>query len=491
MKFGPKRGHVMFIFERFFRDFGLLLAAGVLYLILRDSQILWQNSGLLAVVLIAPVSRLIQYLTTWYIVDETRLLVRTGWLNKKEKEVPLANITTVDFTQTFLFQLTNVCAVHVDTAGSIGGDAAQLKMVLKKKDAVYVKKLLLVKQNREEIREEEISEDTSGNTIMASLGEILLMGLLRSKAAIVIQLLTYAGVGVSIFSKIFMERTVDGEDVMVEYLLSMSAPLLIIAAVLGLYLVGVAVSIALSAVRYYGFRVTNRDNSIFVEYGLFTRKTHTLMKDKISGVSFNQSLFMRFFGRGTLEVFAAGYGNGQIENNELEIAVLYPVLRKAKLYDFLERFLPEVKSREPLVKARRKDALYFFLCRRFFFACLFFAACVLVPIDYPLVEWGLLAAGIFSLLLAAGSVLLESVNTAFSANKEVMLLTCGGYTKNTILLKTDKVETIEETASQRKRGKRGITNIYLGVLAPGGAARHKVRNLSLEVFENAREKLLY
>ena len=36
MTFGPKRGHIMFIFERLFRDFGLLIVYLLLYLIIRD-----------------------------------------------------------------------------------------------------------------------------------------------------------------------------------------------------------------------------------------------------------------------------------------------------------------------------------------------------------------------------------------------------------------------------------------------------------------------
>ncbi|MBC6680274.1 hypothetical protein [Zhenpiania hominis] len=53
------------------------------------------------------------------------------------------------------------------------------------------------------------------------------------------------------------------------------------------------------------------------------------------------------------------------------------------------------------------------------------------------------------------------------------------------------METIEETASLRKRRKRRLTDIGVGILAPKEVANHKVRNLGLEVFENAREKLVY
>ncbi len=85
MRFGPERGHFLFIFEHFFRDFGLLLGAGILYLLLRDTEILWQNSMLLILVLFAPVKRLIQYLCTRYSVDDKSFYVESGWL-KAQKE---------------------------------------------------------------------------------------------------------------------------------------------------------------------------------------------------------------------------------------------------------------------------------------------------------------------------------------------------------------------------------------------------------------------
>lgn len=507
MKFGPKRGHFMFIFERFFRDFGLLIGALILYLIMRDSQILWQNSGLLVVVLIAPITRLIQYRCTFYSIDDKQLVVQTGLFNKRRQEVPLSNITTVDFSQNIFFQLAKVYSVNVDNASSINDkQSGTVKMVLKIQDAIYVKKLLLAKQDEvsefetdadeEALRNtglgERISEEISGNTILASTGEILLMGLLRSKAAVVLQLFTYCSVAIGVISKIFLQKEVDGEQVMTDLILSISAPLLILFAVLTIYLLGILVSVMLSTVKYYGFRITDRETSIFIEYGLLTRKTHTLMKEKISGVCYRQSLLMRIFGRGTLEVFAAGYGGN--EDGQEEVAMLYPVMRQEKLYDFLERFLPEVQHRETFQRAERKALPYFFLRAGFFFAVFFCiglcAALPLTSVPQEFFPW-FAAAGGCVLALAVISVILEYKNTALSASDQLIALVSGGFNRETVLIKTDKVEFAEEHASQRKRMKKGITSISVGILAPTGVSSHKVRNLSVEAFADLRRRLIY
>ena len=109
-----------------------------------------------------------------YSIDGERLIIESGLFQKKRRELPLANITTVDFTQSLIFQMAGVYAVHVDTNSSIGsGDSGQVKMVLNGKDAIFVKKLLLARQ--QDLREDRISEEISGNTVMASPGELVLM----------------------------------------------------------------------------------------------------------------------------------------------------------------------------------------------------------------------------------------------------------------------------------------------------------------------------
>lgn len=493
MKFGPRRGHVMFIFERFFRDFGLLIAALLVAFILQDYQKLLENVPVLIVVLFAPVKRLIDYLFTYYSIDDERLLIESGWLNKKKQEIPLVNITTVSFTQNIFFQLAKVYSVNIDNSSNISGvNLEKVRMTLKINDAVQAKKLLLSKHDNtdQELHENQISEDTSGNTIMASAGEILIMGLLRSKAVIVIQVLAYGGVAISLFAKVFLDETVDGDALIMDSFARVAAPILIVLVILVLYLLGVAVSVAMSMVKYYGFRVTNRENSIFIEYGLLTKKTYTLMKEKISGVAYNQSILMRAFGRGTLEVFAVGYG-GVDEDNSQEVAVLYPVLRKEKLYDFLERFLPEIKDREDYVPTQPSSFPYFFLCGRFVWSVLFLIAC-LVPWTYePLIRYGLITTGIVVFVMAAISVVLEYGNTAIFGNQRLIGLTCGSYTKSSIFIKTEKVESIGERATIRKKRRKHITTIQLGVLAPTTAASQRVRNIGLDTFDRIKSNLIY
>lgn len=509
MKFGPRRGHFLFIFERFFRDFGLLVAAVVVALVLHDYQRLLENIPLVIVVFFAPVTRTIQYFCTYYSIDDEKLLVESGWLKKKRREIPLSNITTVDFTQNLVFQLFKVYSVNVDNAGSISGDSAKVRMAFKMKEAIEVKNMLLAKRqetaeqdfsearkdlqdSKDLLRDDRISEDASGNTILATAGELFLMGILRAKGLIMVQVLAYGGVAISIVSNLFLSKNVDGQQLMLDYFLSITAPLLIAAWIIACYLLGIAISVVLTVIRYYGFRVTDRGNSIFIEYGLLTKKTCTLLKEKISGVAYRQAPLMRIFGRGTLEVFAVGYGNDAEDSQQ--VAILYPVLRKEKTYAFLSRLLPEMEEAEGWIKTEPKALPYFFICGRFAFAAvLAFAAALVLQFWHmaPLAERALLVVCLLIFAAVCVSVILEYQNTAVAGNERLITLTCGGYTRQTVLLKTEKVEYVEERATLRKKRRKEITTIRLGILAPAAVSHQKVRNVGLEAFEKIKGELIY
>lgn len=499
MKFGPRRGHFLSIFERFFRDFGLLILAVTAAIILQDWEFLLNYMGLVVLVLFAPIKRLADYLFTYYSIFDEKLLIEKGWINKKRVEIPLANITTVDFAQNIIFQIASVYSVNVVNASEISnsGSSAKATLTLKVDDALLVKKLLLPKQDQadETLQNDRISEDCSGNTISAALGDIFLMGLLQSKAVIVLQLLGAGSVLVSVLARVFAGKTVDGEQLIVDFFFSLSGPLTICGIILLLYLVGIFVSVGVSVVRYYGFRINNREDSIFIEYGLLTRKTFTLMKDKISGVNYKQSLLMRIFGRGVLEVFAIGYGNNA-SGDEEEISVLFPLLGKRGLNQFIGKLIPEFGIPCAYTRAERKALPYFFMCARIVWALIFLMASIAATRHFmgrfsEIYGIPLIILGVLLVLLAVISVVLEYFNAGIYGTMEQIGLTCGGFKKSSVFIRTEKVESIREKASNRKRRKKGISTITLGILAPAAVAKQKVRNLSLETFEEIKKKLIY
>lgn len=489
MTFGPKRGHIMFIFERLFRDFGLLIVYLLLYLIIRDVQILYDNIALAVIAFLMPVKRLIEYLTTYYTIDHEKLTVKSGLFKKQLQEIPLANITAVDFTQPLIMQIAKAYSIHVENAVSLGNAAeGSVKIVLGAEDAVTVKKLLLAKQESYDVQ---VETPDALATYRASVVDILLMGFLQvSLVSILIQSMAFLGIASGFLAGIIENSKGTAAERVVMMIISNFGPVLLLQAAAVFLVLSFMIGTLISFVKYYGFRITDRGNSLFVEYGLITRKTHTVMKDKISGLVYNQSLMMRIIKRGSLSVFAAGYGAID-EDKQEETVLLYPVTAEAELYSFLEAVLPGFADEPVYEKAPGKALPYYFLCFRFIAAVLLLAGSLLIPAGFVIIrQCAVMIAG-FLMIIAVASVIMEGRNSAVSPDTKMIVMRNGGFRRKTTLLVRSKVEFAEDIASERKRRRTGAATLKVGILAPNQYSTCKVRNMKIEAIDAVRGGLLY
>jgi uncharacterized membrane protein YdbT with pleckstrin-like domain len=457
------------------------------------------------IALFGPISRLIRYFFTRYTIDDERLLVESGWLKKEKLEIPLATISSVDMTQNLLFQLTHVYGLQLENAGSISGDSdGSVKLILGKEDAELAKRLLLAKKMEYQLSTDKITgtysegksdtgvtlpQEETGQTLRASIGEVLTMSVFQINwFVIAIQMVAY----ISLLGTFLDQYILTGEQSSTEMLVDFAmgvAPVMIAGMILGAYLISVIISTVMSTVKYYNFRITNREDSIHIEYGLFTRKSHTLMKEKISGIKFQQSLVMRAMKKGTLQIFVTGYG-GLDNNNQEETVLLYPIVEEKKIYPFLNWLMPGQIEVPEYETAPARGLPYFFISMRFIFAVILMAGCILVPGGKVLHMW-LIGIAAVILMMTAGSVVMEYKTSAVAAGKSMVTMNYGGYRKHIVMINRDKLEYVEDTASLLKRRRKNLSTLTVGVLAPGGMSSHSVRNMDISVFNNVKEKLIY
>ncbi|MEG2283688.1 MAG: PH domain-containing protein, partial [Bacilli bacterium] len=130
MRFGPKRGHFLLIFQNIFKDFGLLMLFVIVGLIIGDFKLLFDNIILVVVVLITPVSRVLEFLTTYFSVDEEFLIIDRGIIVKKQTKVPLKSITNMDTAQSIIMQLANVYTIIIDNSAQVSNAADKIRIVL-------------------------------------------------------------------------------------------------------------------------------------------------------------------------------------------------------------------------------------------------------------------------------------------------------------------------------------------------------------------------
>lgn len=502
IRFGPRRSHPLIIFFNFFKNFGLLLALLAYCFITGDFDALIDNLFLPAFVLIAPVSRLFSYLFTVYTIDDDKLSIRKGLLNRRDIELPLASVTSVDFTQSLVFQIAGVFMVNVENAAGLQGNQTKVQFALRSQTALEAKELLLGKKAGAAAGAEPAdgveTPDPMGHILSrraASAGEILLMGILQAKGLVILQVLSVAAVAISFGSQLLFRESVDGETFILDWFARLDGIRMILIVFAVLYFIGLVFSVVMTLLRYFGFALTNRPDSLYVEYGLLTRKTHTIVKEKISGVGYRQPFLMGLAGMGILEVYAAGFSID--EDNTPKDPVLFPIVRERELGEFMSRHIPGVALPESYEKPAPKSLGYFFLCPRFALALLLFLL-TLGPVAFP----GLFASftlpgleflwilGALLLAFALCSVLLEKSRTGISWNPVQVSLSKGGFTRHQVFCPTGHIESMEETSSIRKKNK-GMTHVLVNIMAAPVHAHHKVRNVSLAAFRLAGACLKY
>ncbi len=510
MLFGPQRGSFFTIFDKFAGTFGVPIVVLIAALIFGNREAVFENGIILLIVIAGPASKLLNYFFTYYSIDEEKFHISSGIFNKKETEIPIDRITTVDFTQNIIFRMADVYHIRIDNASNYGGNGkGTVQLALKREDALRLKGLLISgsvtaagayqpaddapylpsqKVGDKSIRSTEISV----KEISVPAGKIMIMGALQSKGNALAQ----------IFSALAllggMVNIIEGKEDAVESRIVemiLSVPGLGIAA--GLLAAFIIISTVLGAVfaviKYYGFKIIEEEKSIILEYGLFTRKSYSLLKEKISGIEYVQSLPMTFLRVGYLNVMAVGYGDEPTE----EKALMYPLIGEKEAEKLICGCIPQLAAgNSDFFRAYPAALRYFFICPRVFFTLLLVAAAAVwelimrIETDMPeFPQWGWYCL-IFIIICTICSVCKEYRNTGTSADGERISFVTGGFTKTTARIKTSMTESVTDTASVWKRKKK-ISTIKLGILAPLGDSVKIVRNMPVEAFENIKNMIHY
>lgn len=497
MKFGPSRGNPLIIFEHFFKDFGLLVLA-VIIAIVKGPELLLDNIQIFALVFINPIAALIKYLFTKYSITDDKMIINSGLFVKKTMEIPLKVITTVDLSQNLLFQFFHVYKIKADNSCQVNDNAKQAEIVLalKESSAYYVKSLLESKREDTTVTSSLIQENKMETpTIHCSITDFFLLGALQSKFIYFITIFTTVCGGGSYLYKLFSEQL--HIDKLIENFINTLTPVIGISILFfAAYIVSFLTSMVVAAIRYYDYTVINRDDALLVKYGLFTKKSYTLMKEKISGVTIRQSPLMRLLGYCTVNVFIIGYGD-KSEGKEEELSLLYPVAKLNEVNTILEQLLPDMSFDRTYHKRLKGSLHYFFLCFRMFFATVLFIGVLIslfaARINLPyagMIRPAILVGSLAILFLTVISVFLEYLNSGIYANQKVVSVCKGCFSLNMIFIKAEKLESVADRATIWKK-KKGFTTIRLGFVAPLRVANLSARNISRSDYEEVQRVMSY
>lgn len=269
---------------------GLIAMGGILFVLLL--VLLWQ------------VNR--WYRTTITIRDGT-ITSRKATLNRRINTMSVANISNINLEQNLFEMLVGTYKVKMDTNSLSTADTTDLAVVLKKKEALEVKELLLtmLRETRGETEGETAVQEKKeeGETIRYTSQEIFRNGLVcLSVSEVVLSLaliLSTVVTGISLFQ--------EEKDITV-----------ILPAVFFQLLAACSIvfDIAKKWLKSFRFRVRRDGDKIYISYGLLKKQSYVVPVDKINAVVLHYSFIGRLCKMATVKVIHIG-GEGEDANGRI------------------------------------------------------------------------------------------------------------------------------------------------------------------------------
>ena len=499
MNFGPVKGSPLYIFDNFLADFSLTILAIAYAVIKGNIDALLENTVLLVIAVIGPLGRIISYLCTTYEVKGDHLIVRKGFISKSVQEVPLSSITSVDVSAKVFYRIFGAKKLTVDNGSNLSSTESKISMIFSGKRADELQKILVSRKKAETCTENveaavqatPVARESYTVRHISPASELLLMGLLKSKGSMFWKLVAAAfalyGAASSYLS--WIVDTGDLTEQAVVFFLGLGTGLgrTVLALAVIFFLLSAIAGAVGSFIRYYNFTVREDEKNIRISYGLLNKKDYVLPKEKISGFNFEQSLFMRFAGKGCLYVYAVGYGEGGASAEE---PLLMPLVRREDAYKTVSGFLGcDIGSYEPVRPAKNAAPLFFLTFGSAFFISVTAAAFVVSGMNMAAWLDDIWIFAIFLIMYLAGRWLCYR-HTAVSACFDAVSVTSGGYKTKNVFLKMRNVESCEASSSGIKRKLRA-RNIKIRQFASAGSAVHDVKNVPESVFDMITEKMIY
>ena len=310
----------------------------------------WLTFGPLLGVGVLVVVSVAQYLTFRYRIGSDGITLRSGLLQRSQREIPFSRIHNVGVHQSLLHRLFGVAEVRLESAG---GDRPEAQMrVLGLADALALERLV---RHRGATGGDAIAATgTTGagtgvgdDTLLAlSTAEVVRLGLVSNRGMIVI------AAAFGLFWQLFPNERLatrmatrmarDSIDQVAGYAGSLQLGWIGLAATA---LLAVAVfivllrllSVALALAQYHGFRLSQAQDRLTVERGLFARMRSSVARRRIQAWHLQETLLHRWLRRRTLRIDTATGGR---EDDPRKLRELAPIATADTCDALAARLLP-------------------------------------------------------------------------------------------------------------------------------------------------------
>jgi putative membrane protein len=429
-----------------------------------------------AIPLLAPLGALLgggfalarYYRFTYEIAGDT-LTVESGVVARQSREIPLGRIQNVDIAQGVFNRLLGLAVVGFETAG---GATTEATLDAVSEDEADRLRRLVQRRGESPPEPTDAVTDTDGEPrggptadpiddteelFAFDLRDLLTYAVVSVRPAAPALLLVGLPLGVDILTTVIRYNLglVGGETTLSFAVLEAFGPPRLVAlalVTLAQFLVAALVlSVTLTLVEYYGFRLVRDGDDLRYERGLLRRYSGTIPLSKVQTVSIRENVMMRRFGFATLVVETAGYSGGGQESGQ---GVAIPMAPRADVYALARDIEPfdDLEFERAPTRARRRYAARFAI-----------VASVLTAVGYAL-DTFLLGSGYWWLLLGLFALVplaahLRWRHRGVALDDDVVATRTGFWRQTTRVVPYYRVQTVfvERSPFQRRRNLGTVT----------------------------------
>lgn len=291
--------------------------------------------------IVALLIALAHYYTMTYAIEEQRIMLRQGIIEKKETEVAYNRIQTVRKRQWFFFEPFDLVQVDLDTAGDSSG--SEIALVAVPSRAYDEIKAAVDRAKTGDTRPLVSASESPPELEIKPLYRMSISDIVLTTATSQALIVGFFGVLAFVF-----QALPEGEDLdrLGEAVLAAGLMAIAITAFFGVSLIFAAVFIR-NILLYYDFRLSATPEGLHITRGLLERHEQVIPYEKIRGIQISENLIRRPLKKSAVEVLLAG-AIGEEEGQASKL-FMCPIIDQAHLPQLLAEAVPDMPL--PEVKA--------------------------------------------------------------------------------------------------------------------------------------------
>lgn len=392
-----------------------------------------------------------KWLTKRYELDESAFHLYKGVFSKSERTIPFSKIQNVNRHTSLLHRIFKVTSIHFET-GMAGEDATITFEVISKKEADEIEKYVASRGRDEvEVNEslDEINNRADEQVVIPTTDKKRTIHFTPTtwdvfKASFTsLSFFLLIPVVASIYFKIddifHVEEAAEGifaRIVSSWWLITLLLTVLIIASVI--------FGVVRTFLKYGKYEISSDSDRIYISKGIIDETAFSIAKDRVQAIEINQSVMKRILGLAEVKLISAG--NLEIDDDKLEVSVLYPFLPVKRAYEMVTEILPSYEVTLEMNRLPRKSFWVRFFQPSWLWLVgtigLFYFKPSIGNIDQA---WWIIS--VMLLLIIIASRVLDYLNTRYAINKEFIQFKTGSLTTSLFLSKREKVIEVSVSRS--------------------------------------------